>query len=405
MINVAILGFGVVGSGVADILTNSASQVNKRLNTSVALKYILDLRDFPDSPYASLFTTDLSEILADNTVQILVESIGGVGAAYEMTKKALSHGKSVVTSNKELVATHGSELFALAKENKVNYLYEASVGGGIPVIRPLLNCLGGNEILDIKGILNGTTNYILTQMIENGQSFDEALAGAQKNGYAEQNPSADVDGHDACRKICILAHIAYGHQIDPTTVSTQGIRKVSLVDVAYAQASGHKIKLVGRARKDQNGEVSIYVAPHFVPKNSPLYGVEDVFNAVSITGDSVDETMFYGRGAGKLPTASAVVGDIIDLAKDPSTFRNNDWASTGSVLTNDGSTTPSAFFVRVEGDQETISTQVGSLCHCCLSHETAPQDEVAFLTTCTSYSVLAQGLKGHKIICVMPILD
>lgn len=406
MINVAILGFGVVGSGVADILCQSSKQVNRRLPQPVALKYILDLRDFPDSPYGQYFTKDFQQILDDPTVEILVESIGGVGAAYAMTQKALAAGKSVVTSNKELVATHGYQLLSLAKEHSCNYLFEASVGGGIPVLRPLTFCLGGNEILDIKGILNGTTNYILTQMIHQGQSFDQALEGAQKNGYAEQDPTADVDGHDACRKICILANLAFGHQIDPNAVLTQGIRKVTLQDVAHAQFCGHKIKLIGRARKDQQGEISICVGPHLVPESSPLYGVEDVFNAVAITGDSVDETMFYGRGAGKLPTASAVVGDIIDLAKDTKTFRNNGWGDhSREQIINDGSNLPGRFYVRVKGDEASVAQHMSSLCDTILKTPKAPQGETAFLTTCTSYSVLSQGLGGLDVISLMSVLD
>ena len=316
MVNVAILGFGTVGSGVAEVLTTNGGLIDNRVNDLVRLKYIVDVRDFPDSPYKDLFVKDFSVLENDPELDIVVETIGGAKIALEFTTRALKAGKSVVTSNKELVATHGCELLKLAREHGCSYLFEASVGGGIPILRPLTSCLAANELEQITGILNGTTNYILTRMIRAGLTFDQALKEAQANGYAEQDPTADVDGHDACRKICILADLAYGRQVDPALVPTEGIRNVTLEDVAYADPAGYKIKLLGRCLRQEDGKVCAFVAPHLVPGENPLAGVEDVFNAIAVTGNAIGDVMFYGRGAGKLPTASAVVADVIDIAKD-----------------------------------------------------------------------------------------
>ena len=316
MVNVAILGFGTVGSGVAEVLTMNRTLIDQRTAQQVRLKYILDVRDFPDSPYKDCFVKDFSVIENDPEVDIVVETIGGATVALDFTRRALAAGKSVVSSNKELVATHGYDLLQLAKENGVSYLFEASVGGGIPVLRPLTNCLAGNEIQQVCGILNGTTNYILTRMIRAGLSFEQALKEAQDNGYAERDPSADIEGHDACRKICILAALSFGSHVYPDQVPTQGITAITLADVDYANSCGYKIKLLGRALRMDGGKICAYVAPHLVSGSNPLSGVEDVFNAITVTGNAVGDAMFYGRGAGKLPTASAVVGDIADIAKD-----------------------------------------------------------------------------------------
>lgn len=333
MIQIAILGFGTVGSGVAQVLKANAEAIAHRVYAPVEVKYIMDLRDFSSSPLADRFVQDFSVIERDPDVSIVVETIGGMGAALEYTRRALEAGKSVVTSNKELVAEHGRELLELAKERGVCYLFEASVGGGIPIIRPLYQCLGANQITAVSGILNGTTNYILTRMIRAGLSFDDALKEAQELGYAERDPSADVEGRDACRKICILADIAFGHQISPAQVSTAGITGVSLEDVACAAAVGCKIKLLGRALRREDGKVCAYVEPHFVPESNPLSGVEDVFNAIAVTGNAVGETMFYGRGAGKLPTASAVVADVMDLARGVQVPRPLAWQAGGDDVT------------------------------------------------------------------------
>lgn len=350
MVQIAILGFGTVGSGVAHVVDANAEAIARRVYAPVEVKYIMDLHDFPSCPWADRFVHDFSVIENDPEVSIVVETIGGMGAALEYTRRALEAGKSVVTSNKELVAEHGRELLELAKEKGVCYLFEASVGGGIPIIRPLYQCLGANEITAVSGILNGTTNYILTRMIGLGLSFEEALKEAQDLGYAERDPSADVEGHDACRKICILADIAFGRQISPAQVSTVGITGVSLEDVSCAAAVGCKIKLLGRALKGEDGKVCAYVEPHFVPVNNPLSGVEDVFNAIAVTGNAVGETMFYGRGAGKLPTASAVVADVMDLARGVQTPRPLAWQAGGDDVVAPVSELRSDWCVRLTGE-------------------------------------------------------
>ncbi|MCD7830291.1 MAG: homoserine dehydrogenase, partial [Clostridiales bacterium] len=317
MVNIAILGYGVVGSGVGEIIYKNGQHISERVANEVNLKYILDLRDFPDSPYADRVIRDFSVIENDPDVQIVVETMGGVDFPYDCTKRALTAGKSVVTSNKELVATHGCELLKIAKEHGCSYLFEASVGGGIPILRPMTSCLAANELQEVVGILNGTTNYILTRMIRAGLSFEEALKEAQANGYAERNPAADIEGTDACRKICILSSLGFGRHIYPDQVPTEGITNITLADVAYARSGGYKIKLLGRSiRRESDGKVCAYVAPHLVADDSPLANVEDVFNAIQVTGDSIGDVMFYGRGAGKLPTASAVVADVMDIVRN-----------------------------------------------------------------------------------------
>ena len=292
MVNVAILGFGVVGSGVAEVLATNGAHIDRKVDDLIRLKYILDVRDFPDSPFADKVVHDFSIIENDPEVNIVVETIGGAKVALDFTRRALMAGKSVVTSNKELVAEHGCELLRLAQEKGVSYLFEASVGGGIPIIRPLNQCLAANEIEELCGILNGTTNYILTRMIRAGLSFDAALKEAQQNGYAEQDPTADIEGHDACRKICILASLAFGRHVYPRQVPTEGITGVTLSDVAYAESCGKKIKLLGRAMRRDDGKVCAYVAPHLVDGEDPLAGVEDVFNAITVKGNAIGDVMF-----------------------------------------------------------------------------------------------------------------
>ena len=314
MVNVAILGFGTVGSGVAEVLTTNGGLIDQRVENLVRLKYILDVRDFPDSPYRDCFVKDFGVIESDPEVDIVVETIGGATVALDFTTRALKAGKSVVSSNKELVATHGYELLQLAREHGVSYLFEASVGGGIPILRPLTSCLAANELSQVTGILNGTTNYILTRMIKAGLTFEQALKEAQENGYAERDPSADVDGHDACRKICILAALAFGQHVYPDQVPTQGIRGVTLADVAYADSCGYKIKLLATAKKTDR-TVECHVQPALVPFDHPLASVSNEFNAVFIKGNAVDDLMFYGNGAGPLPTGSAVMGDVIEIAR------------------------------------------------------------------------------------------
>ena len=311
---IAVMGFGVVGSGTVELLDKNKDIIKKHCGKDVELKYILDLRDFPDSPYRDKLTKNFEDILCDPQISVVAELMGGKTFAYDYTKRLLSAGKSVVTSNKELVAAYGAELLKVAKSHGCNYLFEASVGGGIPIIRPLHQCLAANKFERISGILNGTTNYILTKMIYDQASFDDALKQAQELGYAEKDPTADVDGHDATRKLCILGSLAFGKHIYPEYVHCSGIRNITLDDVEYAEDAGYAIKLVGLIENTDSGLVAT-VCPRLVSVNNPLSSVNDVFNAIMVTGDAVGDVLFYGRGAGKFPTASAVVADIIDAIK------------------------------------------------------------------------------------------
>ena len=314
MVNVAIVGFGVVGSGTADLLTENAEVIRRATGQDVSLKYVVDIREFPQSPYRDRIIHDFSVVEKDPEVSVVIETIGGVRAAYDFTRRALSAGKSVVSSNKELVATHGVELLRLAEENGCFYLFEAAVGGGIPVLKPLVTELSHNRIREVSGILNGTTNYILTRMVKGGVDFDVALKEAQANGYAEADPTADVMGHDACRKIAILAALATGKLVSTDKIPTEGITGIRLADVRAAASVGASIKLLGRAVWSAEGW-HVLVAPFLIGENSPLSTVDDVYNGVCATGDFVGDVMFYGRGAGSYPTASAVVSDVCALLR------------------------------------------------------------------------------------------
>lgn len=358
MLKVAIMGHGTVGSGVYDVFAQNAAQIAKAVGEEVEVKYVLDLRDFSKLSYADKFVTDFSVIENDPEVCVVAEVMGGVGAAYEFSKRCLKAGKSVCTSNKELVAVHGEELLALAKEHNVNYLFEASVGGGIPLIRPMMQCLAANQIEEICGILNGTTNYILSQMIHNGVAFDDALRQAQKMGYAENDPTADIEGHDACRKICILSDLAFGDKIDPDEVSCQGISGITLGDVAAASELGYVIKLIGRAKRTESGKIFAFVAPHLVPKTSPLACVEDVFNGILVTGNMVGEVMFYGQGAGKHATASAVVADMMDAIAHREKRRPVEWGDGSQKLLLPIDQLESAWYVRGEVPAELAAKTV-----------------------------------------------
>ncbi len=312
MVNVAILGFGVVGSGAAEVLTDNRHVIEKNLGTTVAVKRILDLRDFPDSPFGHLVTHDFNEILNDPDISIVAEMMGGSNPAYAFTKACLEAGKSVVTSNKEVVANFGAELLEIAAAHGVRYLFEASVGGGIPIIRPMVNDLCSNEIISVNGILNGTTNYILTKMLDEGASYDDVLKDAQQKGYAERNPAADVEGLDAARKIVILAALAFGKLLDPGKIYCEGITKITAKDAEIAKFLGCSVKLIGHTEL-VDGKVLAMVSPRLIPCSNPLAGVSDVFNGILVDANMLGECMFYGKGAGKLPTASAVVADIIDI--------------------------------------------------------------------------------------------
>ena len=403
MVNVAILGFGVVGSGVAEVLATNGPHIDKKVDDLIRLKYILDVRDFPDSPFADKVIHDFSIIENDPEVNIVVETIGGAKVALDFTRRALAAGKSVVTSNKELVAEHGCELLKLAQEKDVSYLFEASVGGGIPIIRPLNQCLAANEIEEIAGILNGTTNYILTRMIRAGLSFDAALKEAQQNGYAEQDPTADIEGHDACRKICILSSLSFGRHVYPSQVPTEGITGVTLADVAYADACGKKIKLLGRAIRRPDGKVCAFVAPHLVDVENPLAGVEDVFNAIAVKGNAIGDVMFYGRGAGKLPTASAVVADVIDAARHKDAKKRMVWAEGGDDVAVPPTDLESVWYVRVEGTLEAVKAAFPDCA--LLPRAGAPENEFAFLTPSMTRSALDSQLAGLKPCSVFRVLD
>ena len=353
MTEVAILGFGTVGSGVAKVLNDNPAEIASGAGDGVRLKYIVDVRDMPDSPFAPLMVKDFAVVERDPDVAVVIETIGGCGVALDFTRRALRAGKHVVTSNKQLVAEHGVELLALAKEKGVNYFFEASVGGGIPLLRPLFNDLSANKILGMKGIVNGTTNYILSSMQLNGTELETALKEAQALGYAEANPASDLDGVDAARKACILADLAWGKEVKPEQVPTEGIRDVALVDVQNAVAAGGALKLLCRLWKAEDGTPYVWVAPHFVPGSSMLCHVDQAFNAVIITGSALGDAMFYGTGAGSIPTASAVVGDVIDAVRHKTAPRGIIWTGEPVAL-GDPDTLPSRWYVRT-GDQWSIT--------------------------------------------------
>lgn len=347
MSKVAILGFGTVGSGVYEIIKKNHDSIARKVGKPVELGRIVDIRDFPGHEAEALFTKDFNCVLQDPEIDIVTEVIGGLHPAYEFTKQLLEAGKSVVTSNKELVATHGAELLAIAKEHGVHYMFEASVGGGIPIIRPMHQCLAANEISEIIGILNGTTNYILTEMIQKGKSFETALKDAQDKGYAEANPAADVEGKDACRKIAILSSLSFGYQVDADKIPTEGITKITLDDVKLAESMGYVIKLIGCSKR-MGDKIMAYVSPVLIPENHSLAGVVDVFNAIMIKGDSIGDVMFYGRGAGKLPTASAVMADVIDCARNEEVTHPIIWKKSDKEILESTEENECAMYVRLK---------------------------------------------------------
>lgn len=382
--NVAVIGYGVVGSGTVELFEKNREQIKKKIGRDTDIKYILDLRDFPDSPYADRMVKDFEVILNDPEIEVVAEVVGGKTFAYDYTKRLLEAGKSVVTSNKELVAAKGAELLRIAAQHSCNYLFEASVGGGIPIIRPLNKCLAGNDILQVCGILNGTTNFILTKMIREQMPFEEALKLAQENGYAEADPTADIEGIDAQRKICILGSLVYGRHIYPEMVHHSGISGITLDDVEYAENAGYGIKLIGSVKKLENGKLGVIVCPRLVPKTNLLSSVDDVYNAIAVTGDGVGDVLFYGRGAGKLPTASAVVGDIIDCLKHRHTVLALTWEdSAGSDFIEHYKQVETSMYVRVKAEnvealKPSISEMFGTLIY--IERENRPDNEIAFIT-------------------------
>lgn len=360
MVKIAILGNGVVGSGVYEVIRKNAQSIRRKAGQEIDIKYILDLREFPGHPEPQLFTKNYDDIVHDDEVSIVVEVLGGCHPAYEFTKAALLAGKHVVSSNKELVATHGTELLAIAKQQDCNYMFEASVGGGTPIIRPLCQCLAANEISEIYGILNGTTNYILTRMIKEGVTFEAALADAQRLGYAERDPSADVEGIDAVRKICILASLVSGYFVDAGRVLTEGITHITPEDVEYADRLDYAVKLVGYARITPDKRVYARVSPLMVSDGHPLGKVDDVYNGISVYGDSIGDVTFYGKGAGKLPTASAVVADVIDICKHLDHNKCIVWVDAGRDILIPDAEIENQYFVRLlTGDADAAAKICG----------------------------------------------
>lgn len=354
--NIAVLGYGTVGSGVVEVLNLNRENITKRAGKELNVKYVLDLREFPGDPVEAILVHDFRVIAEDPEIRIVVETMGGVNPAYGYVKECLERGKSVCTSNKELVAKHGAELLAIAKEKNVNFLFEASVGGGIPIIRPLNQSLTADEIMEITGILNGTTNFILSKMRDCGANFEDVLKEAQELGYAERNPEADVEGYDACRKLAILTSLAYGMQVDFEDIHTEGITKITAEDMAYAKALKASIKLLGIGRRDGDRFFAM-VAPRMIGEEHPLYSVNNVFNGILVRGNVLGSVMFYGSGAGKLPTASAVVADVVDAAKHTGTNIMTLWSSKKLAL-SDVSEEKNVFFVRVEAACEGKAREV-----------------------------------------------
>ena len=377
MINIAVLGYGTIGSGVVEIVEKNQAVLQKKTRHAVEVKYVLDLRDFPGTSVENKVVHDFEIIEKDTDVQVVVETMGGLEPACTFAKKALKAGKAYVTSNKELVAKHGAELIALAKANNTNFLFEASVGGGIPIIRPLIECITADEILEISGILNGTTNYILTQMTEEGWSFEDALKDAQEKGFAERNPEADIEGHDARRKIAILASLAVGQQIDFEDVYTEGITKVTATDICYAKALGCKIKLLG-TYKNVDGHHFAMVVPKMVPYEQPLSTVAGVFNSIFVTGNMLGDAMFYGAGAGKLPTASAVVADVVEAISMMNRNIRILWEEEKLALTSTDDFEQKVF-VRMKDsvDKDAIAKVFGEVCEVTADGVTG---EYAFVT-------------------------
>ncbi|HHY53152.1 MAG TPA: homoserine dehydrogenase [Clostridiales bacterium] len=391
MIAVAVLGHGVVGSGVVEVLERSRASISKKAGTDLYVKKILDIRDFSHLPYGHLFTKSFDEIVSDPEIRVVVEVMGGISPAFEYVSAALRAGKSVVTSNKELVAAKGAALVQLAREHGQNFLFEASVGGGTPIIRPLHQSLVADEIDEIVGILNGTTNFILTKMIQENMGFDEALKIAQKLGYAEANPAADVEGLDTCRKICILASLAFGSHVYPDKVEMQGITNITLEDVQYAEDENCVIKLLGQTRRI-NGKCFVSTGPCLVSKGSPLARVDDVFNAILVRGEVTGDVVFYGKGAGKLPTASAVVSDIIDCVTAEGPIATLQWSdSDGSnVIDAREDICPRYLRCRGQGLLAKIGAVFGEV-HI-LRRPGKPADEEAFTTAPVSGYELEEKL-------------
>ena len=402
---VAIMGYGTVGSGVAEVIDTHEDVISKRSGgIELEIAKILDLRDFPGDAHEQELTKDFNEILNDPEIKVVAETMGGINPAYDFTMKLLKAGKSVVTSNKELVAQKGLELLETAKESGTNYLFEASVGGGIPIIRPMSQCLAANHIEGIAGILNGTTNFILTKMIEDDMSFEDALKLAQKNGYAEKDPTADIEGHDACRKVCILASLAFGKHVYPSQVETEGISNITLEDVSYIHSANGVIKLLGQIKYIDENNIAAFVSPAVVYNGSQLASVRDVFNAILVRGDAVGDVCFYGRGAGKLPTASAVVADMVDCAKHIDRRKVFGWGPGEEDYVVDYKTQlEMPFYVRAKLSETEVMSMFNDVKF--LSRKRQPSDEVAFITDSMTQAKLYEILGDSKVLNVIKVTN
>ncbi len=391
--NIAILGFGVVGSGVAEVIKTNADSIKKNSNVSLKVARILDIRDFSGNEYENIITKNFDDIVNDDTIDTVVETMGGVNPAFDFVLACLNKGKNVVSSNKELVATKGYELLEAAKKNNVNFLFEASVGGGIPIIRPMSRCLAGNRISEVAGILNGTSNFILTKMIVDGMSFADALKLAQDKGYAEKDPTADVEGLDAMRKICILASLAFGYHVYPDGVYSEGISKITLEDVAYAENYDSVIKLIAMTKKLADDKIVVMVSPRLIKTESMLSGVGGVFNACLVRGDATGDVLMYGKGAGSLATASAVVGDVIDCASYETDRKYFGWDDAKENYLADYLDCETALYVRAQGaDKTAIENTFGSVQY--LERENQPSDEIAFITPTAKEKELREKLSS-----------
>ncbi len=392
---IAVMGYGTIGSGVVEVLRINKEKIARRSGEDVEVKYILDLREFPGDPMEDKIVHDYKTIVEDPEIGIVVETMGGVEPAYTFVKAMLEAGKQVTTSNKNLVAAKGAELIAIARAHGVNFQFEASVGGGIPIIRPLNKCLTADEIEEITGILNGTTNYMLTKMADEGADFDDVLKDAQEKGYAEKDPTADIEGHDPCRKIAILTSLVCGKQVDFEDIHCEGITKISATDIKYAKAMNRSIKLLASSRQEGDS-YSCMVAPFMLPVTHPLCGVNDVFNGIFVRGNVLGDAMFYGSGAGKLPTASAVVADIVDMVKHQNTNIYIDWKPEKMELI-DYKASKNAFFVRSSSDKATVENVFGTVDYV----DAGVAEEVAFTTQTMSEAEFEE--KAAQIVVVSRI--
>lgn len=402
---VAVMGYGTVGSGVVEVIESHKHSITNRTGGEMLeVAHILDLRDFPGDAHENLFTKDFNDILNDPEVKVVAETMGGVNPAYDFTLKLLKSGKSVVTSNKELVAQKGLELLNAAKENNVNYLFEASVGGGIPIIRPMAQCLTANNIEGIAGILNGTTNFILTKMIEDGMTFEDALKLAQEKGYAEKDPTADIEGFDACRKVCILASLAFGKHVYPNQVQTEGITKITLEDVSYIQSANGVIKLLGQIKNISEDKIAAFVSPAVVFNGSQLASVNGVFNAILVRGDAVGDVCFYGQGAGKEATASAVVADMVDCAVHIEKRKEFGWGEgSESYVVDEKEAIEMPFYVRAIASESQIKAIFSDVKF--LTRVGKPSNEVAFITDKMTQNALNKKLEGIEVINTIKVTN